>query len=239
MRIMFEFIKKIILFGIFLWALNAVFFYFHFKDIYYYPKFDLYIYVDGGIVGNRTVILGQNLDHMNTILRFDSRYRLDFYIAKSNDHYYIYWPEDTTSWHYTSVQSYNPNILSYELKKVPYLPLLQECKLDSMNFSLVTFHHQTPEDWIETFELWTDTLHWGSHGQLKIGNDIRLSVFESTGKYSMNSDALTIVNHEFFSFVKLFFKALDGKSICFILTLFLLVIVYRLCSFIEKRYLER
>lgn len=227
-------IKLISILGIILWVIFALFF-LQWKNLYYYPQYDLFLYVDGGIIGNRTVILGQSLESMNTILRYDSRDVFNFYIGKSEERFYIYWPEDTTSCHYSSVKGDCPNSTkSFDLQEVKYIPFLKHCSIDSRNVSLVTFLHQTPENWIDTYKAWSDTLHWGSPGQLKIYFDTRIDCAKYSNSYDTNSDGITIGDCDARTYMKLFIKALDKDSIAFIVTLFLWVIVYVLCLFWER-----
>lgn len=233
MKIICICVKTITILGIINWVILAIFF-LQWKNLYYYPQYDLYLYVDGGIIGNRTVILGQSLDSMNTILRYDSRDVFNFYIGKAEDRFYIYWPEDTTSWHYTSVKNDGPgSSFSYELKEVQYRPYLKKNKLDSTKFSLVTYLHQTPEDWIETYKSWSDTLHWGSPGQLKIYYDTRVSNSYSNPS-DIKTDDIKNVDCNVYLYIKLLIRALDKESVIFIFTSLFFVIIYSLCHYAER-----
>lgn len=228
-------LEMISILGIICWAIIAIII-LQWKNLYYYPQYDLYLYVDGGIVGNRTVIMGQSLDSMNTILRYESRDVFNFYIGKVENHFYIYWPEDTTSYHYTSIKSDSlDSFKSYPLKEVKYLSYLKYYKLDGDHFSLVTFQHQTPEDWIDTYEAWSDGLHWGSPGQLKIFYDTRISSDRSSNSCFMSSGDITIVDCDASTYIRLLIKTLDNESVAFIVALFFFIIIYVLCFFLVPK----
>lgn len=220
-----EFVRSFILFAIVIWIAIAYVVFVCWKDFYYYPTYDLYIYADGGIVGNRTILLGEDPDRMNTCIRYDSKDCFSFYISKAENHFYIYWPEDTTTIQYKNVMKQKTSIIfSHNLEEVKYNSCLREFYSDDASFSLEPYIHQTPENWIETFETWSDSIHWGQPGQIKISQELRLSALNPNE--NLDFKQISIKDCGLLSYSKVFFRALDSTIYIFVSIFLLYVFCY-------------
>ena len=233
MRIFCSILKRLLWVLMFIWTITTIFVFFQWKYLYYYPDYDLYLFIDGGIVGNRTIMMGPSLEEMHTTVRYDARGCFPFYIGKDDGHFYIYWPEDTVNTHYSSFRVDNPRgSFTFKLQETEYHPFLKEFKSDNPNFVLVPYMHQELDNWIESFETWTDTLHWNCPGQIKMNYDMRLS---QTNVFSEAPAVVPVVKGNFFSFMGLCFRALDCKSFIFLQLIFIFVLLYVVVNVVERR----
>jgi len=256
--IIIKLVKLLTVFGIVIWVLIAIAVFGLWKNFYYYPQYNLYIYADGGVVGNRTILLGESPDSMNTILRFDFREDFGCYISKAEDHYYIYWPEDTTSFHYENIIFKHDSISSFT-PKMKYDAYLRDYYSNNANFSLVTYVHQTPDNWIDAscnsynsgpvstvfcfhqtpdgfkdaYKLFTDTLHWGMPGMIRFDDALR--IFALNPKEKVDIRHVSIKECGLLTYMKNFFKPLDEKTVMFFLVLFFCIILYYSMNIIERR----
>lgn len=229
-----KFVKYLTLFCIVIWVFGAIAVFGLWKNFYYYPRYNLYIYANGGIVGNRTLLLGEDPNSLNTILRYDTRKHFCCYIAKAEGHYYIYWPEDTTSYQYDSVIKYvSSSSFTSEMKKVHYDAYLRDYHSTDTLFSLVTYVHLSPDNWIDNYKTYTDTLYWWAPGQLKIDQALRLSAINPNEDANLRK--VSIAECGLMTYMKNFFKALDERTILFVLVLLVLIMLYYFLVIIGRR----
>lgn len=227
-------VKYLTISCIIIWVIVAFIVFGLWKNLYYYPQYNLYIYADGGFVNNRTLLLGEDTDSLNTILRYDSKDEFCCYIAKTEGHYYIYWPEDTASYQCNSIKKQvSSESFSYEMKEVHYDAHLKEYFSTDTLFSLVTYVHLTPENWIDNYKTYSDTLHWWVPGQLKV--DYALGLSSMNTKENVEIRCISVFDCGLLTYMKIVLKAMDSKTIAFILVLIFWIMLYCLLNIIEHR----
>lgn len=232
-------VRFVLLVWVIIEILFAYFSFIHWKGLYYCPEYHLFIYSDNGIVGNKSMLLGQDLSEMNTLIRFDyTRDDNSCYILKGEEGFLIYWPEDTTSYHWDYVRDTLKN--KYNLQKVPYQKRLKKMECQDGLFQLITYKHQTKENWKENFESWTDAYHWDNADNAIVIDHVLCPVL--TGWKSgerIAAKKISGLEYGVTTYMKLYWKALDKKTsglfVAKILGLCLLIwLTYRMTYWISR-----